>query len=188
MVSAYEPYAREIAGFCESSPHTVLRILDMSAERRTLYHGVKRREALPKIAECGGLPNSPEGGLVSWWTTGLRLFLNRDGLPTKASSTYDTSFFDYSHNDEGMSLLVTDYRTLRAHGIEVEWLDDTQITIPCTVPPEAMSVLDLVYGRRGDVRLERGRKCYVAEEQNMLEMILCHLEEYSTGKIVRRVI
>jgi hypothetical protein len=79
---------------------TVRQIIDRSNEGRFLFRG-STRSTIPRLEERGVEPRSPEGGNVSYWTSGSRIF----STYTDTLNTLDTTFFHYLVNP--MLLAIT---------------------------------------------------------------------------------
>lgn len=185
----YEMYAKEIAKVCNCDSTSVLEILKLSEERKTLYHGIKEQKVLENIIRKGIEPKTPEEGYTSCWSTGLRLFVNSNILPITDMHTYNTPFFHYAHavsdpNISRMQLAVTDQSTLSATGIKFKWINNSQINISEIVSPEAFTTLVLVLKHRDFHKedTDTARKRGALAEKIMIKMLLEHLRNYSAGK------
>lgn len=78
------------------TPQRVEQLISVAKSEGFLLHGVKSRSSLGTIRERGILPLTPEGGYVSYWTCGERIFISaRSG---SIGMFFDTPFFNYSHS------------------------------------------------------------------------------------------
>lgn len=191
----YDLYVKGIAEICGSDPSIVLEILRLSEEHRNIYHGIKHRRLLPNVLESGIEPRTPSGGYVSFWTSGLRLFINRDDLPITSIHTMDTSFFEYAHTSYQadschMQLAVSDIKTLERKGINVEWRNDSQMTISQSVGPDSFSLLNLIleHPKINDSNYHEVRRYGMLAENAFMEILLDHLKNYSIGRRISRTI
>ena len=148
----------------------VEEFLELSKELEALYHGIKRLDDVLRIESDGIKPLTPEGK-CSFWTTGLRTFVN---YPTKCEgmATLDTPWFDCGV----AAMVLTDCTSVQRYG-NIEWRENDQIRIPFTVPREAITIAKYRPGcnSRESRRLEEGR---------MLRSLLNHLRNYTNGIII----
>lgn len=90
----YAVIAGAIGG--QISPQRVEQLISIAKSEGFLLHGVKSRFSLGTIREKGILPLTPEGGYVSYWACGERIFISaRSG---SIGRFFDTPFFNYSHS------------------------------------------------------------------------------------------
>lgn len=75
------------------SPERIQNLIDVSNTEGFIFHGIKNNEAVPYIEEHGILPLTPEGGDISCWTMGKRLFGTSN---QKKLFGYDSTFFHYA--------------------------------------------------------------------------------------------
>lgn len=190
---SYELYAKGIAQICDSDPSIVLEILRLSEEYKNIYHGIKQRISLPDVIERGIEPRTPTGEYVSFWTSGLRLFINRDDLPITPVHTMDTSFFHYGHTSYEpeschMQLAISDVKTLERNGINVGWHNNSQITIPHAISPDYFSLLNLIleHPKINDSDYLEARKYGMLAERILMEILLEYLKDYSVGRRISR--
>ncbi len=184
----YYLYATEIGRICNAEPAKVFEILKLSEKIETVYHGIKRGDAISPILNNGIEPITPEGGNVSFWTTGLKLFINSYKLPVTWDQEMDTSFFHYMHarqkpNTYAMQLAVSDSKALEEAGAGTKWANNDQITLGSTVKPQYFSLL-IVTLRHFDFGTPRERGALA--ERMMMDLLLEHLRDYSVGKVLRR--
>jgi hypothetical protein len=170
----YEVYANEIAKVCKSPPSLVLDILELSREKRILYHGVKKSRYVDSIMKIGLENRTPVDGGVTYFTTGIRLFAIYEKLPI---STYDTSFFHHGHHDKGMCLVMTDEKLVSKCGFPDMWRNDSQIKLGNVLPPDYFSVINI-----SSKDAIRDRSDRISLEQRMLRELYGHLKNYDPRK------
>jgi hypothetical protein len=91
------PY-RDVAEAIDAqvTPQEIERLIKKAHEDGLIFHGIKKSRAIEDIEEQGVRPITPEGGYVSFWTTGDGLFTSNDD-PSKILSRFmDTPFFFHS--------------------------------------------------------------------------------------------
>ncbi len=122
------------------TPERIARVIYLSNIEGYLFHGIKRCTDLERIKKEGILPKTPEGGMVSWWTTGSRIFWSSPG-PLRG---YDTTFFHYGYSgEESMNIAVANRHVLDKLG-RISFKSDSDVTINFPVPPEAIHILQVV--------------------------------------------
>jgi len=150
----------------------VEEFLELSKELEILYRGIRRPEDIPSI-ESGGIkpkPLTPEGK-CSFWTTGLRTFVNRT-RKCEGMATLDTPWFDYGV----AAMVLTDRKSVQRYG-NIEWRESDEIRIPFTVPREAITIAKYRPGCNS-------RESRRPEECRMLRTLLNYLRNYTNGIII----
>lgn len=136
--------AERIAAFFGGDPREVAEIVDRANAYRLLFRGIRSERRVPQARTEGIAPVSPEGGDVSYWSTGSRVFLSGDGEGS-GLATYGTTFFHYAHNRAGMAIVVAGQGALAQRGITVDWRPDDDVTIGKVVPPGAFVLAEVGY-------------------------------------------
>lgn len=172
---------REFQHFCEQVAKTiggevtaqrVKRLIWLSNKGKHIFHGVKRLKYLEGVKAEGIMPLTPEGGQVSFWTSGQRLFgeLKKDG----SLQSYDSTFFHYGHteNDKNdgttcMTIALSNAKAINQLS-EVEVKDNDYLQIGFSVPREKISLLQVK--TEGDA-LSSGRAAAQIAEQEMFKLI-----------------
>ena len=100
---------------------------------------------------------TPEGGNVSYWTSGSRVFNN--GTPG-AYGTFDTTFFHWAHTNDTqqdkmkMQLAISKRDTLRAKKLPTKEIEsDGYITLPESIPRDAICIIEIeadIYPNQGN--------------------------------------
>jgi len=175
-LESYKVYAKAVAKFCDSDPSKILDILNLSEKNKIFYHGVRRSDAVDSILENGIEPSTPEAMGGTYFATGVRLFLNLGYSPDSGMSTYDTPFFHYAHNDNGMCLVFTDERRLSRYGMNVPWRRDSDIIIKGKLPPWSIRMLHL-NSKSGKVS---SRMEAALLERRMIDLLQAQLKIYYT--------
>lgn len=182
----YSHVAEMIGG--DVTPGRVRRVIERLNSGKHLVHGIFRDPALSRIEREGIRPITPEGGYVSDWTTGTRVFGHPEAHGPIAKGGYDTSFFHYAHtpsNELGhthMSIAMTNGDLFKEVG-EVYFMKNSMVELPFPVPREKMALL-LVEMKGGgkDDRTSRQRL-----EQTMFGLLEEVLEKsYRGGEAFRR--
>ena len=89
----------------------VKKLIEISRKYGHIAHGVKTSETITRINKQGILPLTPEGGFVSMWGKGYRIFAS--SINNTPLQFFDTPFFHYAHsidrknNIAKMTLAVT---------------------------------------------------------------------------------
>lgn len=165
-------YADRVASIMDADPAIVYDVLRLSYGQGALFHGVKLGGSVECVKKSGVKPLTPEGGSVSFWTKGIKLFMDPSHSPGSIGETIDCSMTNYSavrDCPDGMvrsCLVVTDYENLRRYGVGkvVEEYDrdprpDGTITIGQAVPPCAIDVIDIT-ADASHIDLPQGRGRY----------------------------
>lgn len=184
--SIIKPLYREIAQTIGGgvTPERVKRVIDLSNKGKHLFHGVKNNSHMPKILEEGIGPKTAEGGYVSYWTIGWRIFSSRSDRLGRMG-TYGTTFFHHgaSRSKEPkksyMNIVVTNKEALDS--IQPTDISENEtVTLNFHVPRSKMHVLR--------VKLDKGETDYSERtykrlaEQKMFDLIENALtEEYKPG-------
>lgn len=165
-----EQVAKTIGG--EISTQRVKRLIWLSNKGKHIFHGIKRIKYLEGVKTDGIMPLTPEGGQVSFWTSGRRLFgeLKKDG----SLQSYDSTFFHYGHTENNkndgttyMMIALSNAKTINQLS-EVEIKDNDYLQIGFPVPREKMSLLQVkVEGNRP----EGEYKAAQIAEQEMFKLI-----------------
>lgn len=147
-------YETHLQNFCEKtseiisgsvSPERIRGLIDLANSRKVIVHGIKIYQRIKSVEEQGVLPLTPEGGYVSFWATGYRIFgSSLDNL--SPLNTYDTPFFNYAHTrnlygEPCMALAVTSQEKLKGVAGGVKIKPDSQLTLGFTVPRSALHLL-----------------------------------------------
>ncbi len=145
-------------------PSHIGAIIDASNTHGLILHGIKRAGCFDRICREGVLPLTPEGGQVSFWASGEKIF----GDASFPMGTFDTPFFNYAiARDEtsrvsSMNLAMAGYLDVMPTG---EFERDGVLCIPRVVEPREMYLLQVrsSYASEG-LRLSCDRvKQFVAE-------------------------
>jgi len=73
-------------------------LIDTSNRKGIIFHGISNPRLVPNVEQHGVLPNTPEGGFVSYWSMGESLF----GTQTpRGITTFDSTFFHYAYSNKG---------------------------------------------------------------------------------------
>lgn len=128
-----------------------------------IVRGLRRGSEISRIQREGIRSMTPEGGYVSFWSMGTRVF----GYPGKehtdlAGMGIDTPFFEYAHTVSpeeerilmNMALTRRDLLATYLHGRRdpVPFPRDSTIKIPFPVPREKMALLQVEVTGRGSAR------------------------------------
>ncbi len=138
-----EDVAKTIGG--QISPQRIAAVIELSNQRSCIAHGIKRSYAIGMVAKEGVKPLTPEGGQVSFWTSGSRIF--RSSLGNTPLGYYDTTFFQYAHSrddrsqERTMAIALTNRLVLERLGLHVKIPSNSTVTIHAIVPPEALHLL-----------------------------------------------
>lgn len=124
-------------------PSHIEAIIDTSNSKGLIIHGIKRAGSFDRICREGVKPLTPEGGNVSFWASGERIF----GDASFPMGTFDTPFFNYSiaRNDSkkvsSMNLAMTMYSELPRN--EQEFEQNGVLCVPQTVLPMNLYLLQV---------------------------------------------
>ena len=166
----------------EVSPDVVREVIERSNSKGYLFHGIKSNRCYEDVLNEGIKPLTPEGGYVSFWTSGSRLF----SLGRGALATFDTTFFHnaHSHNTslgEGyVTLAIAKYSDLEeALLVDKPFRPDSCMKISLTVPRELIQVIriEIDYSGKGTSR-EKGQ---VQERLLLAELHRVLKEDYEPG-------
>jgi len=172
------------------SPRRVRRIIDLSNEGKHLIHGVKRDKDFESIKREGILNLTPEGGRVSYWTSGLRMFgILNNGFTL---STRDSTFFDYAHSRSldphktFMTIAITNEQELNKIK-QFLFKEDGYITIDTAVPADRLALLRVELSWEENL-LSLREKAQTAEQImfTLLEKVL--LKGYKAGELISTVL
>ncbi len=159
--------AQTIGG--DVTPMRVLNLLEQSHQRGLLFHGIKRNADFLTVQQDGIKPLTPEGGDVSFWATGLKLFSNRTDKLTPLA-TLDTSFFQYANSSDAagsdfsfMTLAVSSYDILKRFA-SFPFTPDGDVMIHSEVPREAIEIIR-IEGIRTDANSRNRRLLFCALEE-----------------------
>jgi hypothetical protein len=150
-----------IMGLTDS--HLVREVIEMSNREGLMVHGF-RKPKFEKVRTSGVLPLTPEGGYVSYWNTGHRIF----GVPYPDHfETFDSTVFNYAHSQEGgtkyANVAVARHRDLERAGISTNGFHfNDYVLVRDPVPAE---LLHLVHFEIEDPRNDR-------EQQQEIEVEL----------------
>lgn len=153
----------------------VERLIRASNDGKHIFHGVKRYKDVAGVEQEGILPLTPEGGNVSYWTCGFRIFGSSLDNP-RLVNLFDTPFFNYSHsrgvnNLSQMTIAVSNYEQLYQAGIlEKPFKNDSYLTISKPVSVENIALL-IVQTGAGDPSAVQQRMFDLME--NSLENSYC---------------
>lgn len=183
----YSHVAEMIGG--DVTPERVRRVVERLNSGKQLVHGIFRGQALSRIEREGIRPITPEGGYVSDWTTGMRVFGHPEARGPIAKGGYDTSFFHYAHThseelgDVQMSMAMTNADLLQEMGA-VYFMKNSMVELPFPVPREKMALLL--------VEIQGGRRDQTSRqtlEQTMFGLLEEVLEKsYRGGEAFRRTV
>lgn len=123
------------------SAERVLELARATTAGEHIVHGVKYAEAVDKIASDGIKPLTPEGGWVSYWTSGLRMFTATDN-PNSSLFGYDSSIFQYTNK----AIILTNRDLLSKCGISFSRWDGQAVTIDKAIPRRAVALLGIKPG------------------------------------------
>ncbi|HLD02796.1 MAG TPA: hypothetical protein VJC07_03810 [Candidatus Nanoarchaeia archaeon] len=131
-------------------PSHIGAIIDASNTQGLILHGIKRAGCFDKICREGVLPLTPEGGQVSFWASGERIF----GDASFPMGTFDTPFFNYAiARDEkskvsSMNLAMAGYFDVMPAS---EFERDGVLCVPRVVEPRELYLLQVrsSYAREG---------------------------------------
>lgn len=133
------------------TPARIQKVIYLSNKEGFLVHGIKDYANLSGIRQNGISPLSPEGGYVSYWTSGARIFTSSS---QGALMTYDTSFFHYGHTYSQdlrfshMLMAVARIGDLKSLG-QVDFLPDSLVILNFPVPRSDLSLMRVVLDREG---------------------------------------
>lgn len=71
-------------------------LIEISNRNGIIFHGISNPSLVPNIERHGVLPNTPEGGFVSFWSMGESLFGTQ--IP-RGITTFDSTFFHYAYSN-----------------------------------------------------------------------------------------
>ncbi|MCL4353034.1 hypothetical protein M1615_01015 [Patescibacteria group bacterium] len=155
----------------EVSPAAVRRIIDISNQGGHLFHGIKGYSSLESVRRLGILPFTPEGGYVSFWTSGFQIFGSSLEDPSP-SHTYDTTFFHYGHaydpsrERRAMLIALTNIRELERLGLDTKTVRSKNAYAAIGIPLPRNSIVLL----RAETSLEN-KEDSPKIEKTMLELI-----------------
>ena len=167
---------REFQHFCEQVAKTiggeitaqrVKRLIWLSNKGKHIFHGIKRLKYLEGVKKEGIMPFTPEGGQVSYWTSGQRLFgeLKKDG----SLQSYDSTFFHYGHTENNknngttyMAIALSNAKAINQLS-EVEVKDNDYLQISFSVPREKISLLQVKV--EGDQQEGKYKAAQIAEQE-----------------------
>ncbi len=122
-------------------PDLIEDIVKTANEKKMLFHGIKRPHYAEKIRRQGVKPLTPEGGPLSFWSTGLEMF----------HPMIDSAFFRWSGEFDPerpdiceRNLAVTEYAVLEEFIEKLpQFKEDGYCTIPETVPYDAIALINV---------------------------------------------
>lgn len=159
-----------------TTPDTIEYIVNLSNEKKLLYHGIKKGQYAEIIKQEGIRPLTPECGWCSFWSSGLSLF----------HMAIDSPFFRYSGGyskelkGQELNLAITSYDLLSKRGIKLpKFKKDSQIKIHETIPYEDLAILNVKLRHE-----EPGRKYGQMAEQILLELIISQTKSLTPGQTI----
>ena len=187
-------YAKAVAAHCGAHPGVVAEILQLSHEKKCLYHGISMSPALEDVRDSGIRPRITNDGVTSEtvWTFGKCLF-SRDG--TSPESTPNSTFYHHAHNELGMSLAISNPSEMDMYDIFIQELSppdaqpgygDGTFVIREILPRDYYAFLHVglpirVY--RGGSDPEWSRRVGIAGEAKMMELLVDYLRgDFVMGK------
>jgi hypothetical protein len=72
-------------------------LIETSNRKGIIFHGISNPRLVPNVEQHGVLPNTPEGGFVSYWSMGESLFGTQ--IP-RGITTFDSTFFHYAYSSK----------------------------------------------------------------------------------------
>lgn len=138
------------------SPDKVAGVIELSNRGGHIFHGIKRYKYFLDVIESGILPKTPEGGMVSCWCVGSRIFWSELTLSNKLN-TYDTAFFHYGHcarEDSSllhMAIALTNRQVLSQIG-QVRVEKNSLVTVKFPVPRSLICLLHV------DLKIDSGER------------------------------
>jgi len=146
------------------SQERIMSIIEASNNGGHAMHGVKWRSCVNIVESQGISPLTPEGGFVSFWTSGSRIFGAISGEGKKVDS-YDCPFFNYAHcrenpeiygspflrqsiKDEEVCMAITNNDLIeRVVGVKTVVSPDGYLEFKFQVPREALCLLRVRFVR-----------------------------------------
>ena len=176
QISLFEEISQIIG---EVSSDLIEKIVNISNEKKILYHGIKRNIEL--VTKEGVKPLTPDSEYCSFWATGVALFDN----------PYDSPFFRYSGgysdklNCTNLNLVITTYDLLAKNDIQLsDYKKDSRIKIKETISPNDISILT-VNVKQSNTNLRESRQI---AERILLKNISSQIsDELSLGQVIKEV-
>ncbi len=164
----------------------VKEVIDISNKETYIFHGIKGNESFSIINKEGVCPLTPEGGYVSFWASGKKIF---GEILDEKLSTYDTPFFHYAHSNDSsedfifMNMAIAKYSDLEERSlVEKKFEEDGYLTISQTIPR------NLIHLFRAELEVYKNKNV-LRENSQIAERILLKqihnalIENYSSGRI-----
>lgn len=135
------------------SPKRVEDVVNMSNGYGHIVHGVRSSQSLKSVKTEGIKPLTPEGGFISCWTSGTRIFAGS----TKETPLqfFDTTFFHYAPSYDrrkGISRMVmalTNPDLIKREDIVVA---NNQVDLKTRVPRDEMALLIVEGNRKHNIK------------------------------------
>lgn len=130
-------------------PKDVDNFIRLSEQADLVFHGSKRPHTT--ISTEGVLPLTPEGGRVSWWSRGRRLF--NHSLTNSRAFGFDSTFFDHSHSSDG-SMAVMTIAVAHQASVNPDSIGNDCVTTPLLVSHDQIHLLrvEIDHGDISDVK------------------------------------
>lgn len=137
------------------TPRRIANVIRRSNEQSIVFHGIKHSSRLPSIEQSGILPLTPEGGQVSFWTSGKRIFGSLTG--GGGINTYDSTFFHYAHSRERkstMNIAVINVGLIQ-DATHITFSPDTVLQIKSELPRDVIQLLEVDLSIPGDTPINK---------------------------------
>lgn len=147
------------------APENIFEVINASNKKGFIVHGVKDNARYPLVDQEGVKPLTPEGGYVSFWVSGTRIFGTQLG---EDLYTQDSVIFDWAHSRYNAdplhtcaTLVITNQETLERAGVTADIKPNGYIKIKEKVPREVIHLIrvELLHNPAQDDPRRRGQQC-----------------------------